>query len=91
MMAEETEQAGKNAVDQPCTAKIEIPGDDDEASGFKKCGIIALVQCSRCLIWLCGSEELMHAIRCVKCDQWHCPEHHAAHRLSRDCEQRAHL
>lgn len=89
MIAEitEVEQPGKNAIDHPCEMKVEIPGDDGEPSSFKKCRILALVQCSECAAWLCGSEELMHAIRCVRCDSWHCPEHHQAHRISKDCEQ----
>lgn len=89
MIAEiaEVEQPGKNAIEHHCGLKVETPGDDGEPSTFKKCLILALIQCSECAVWLCGSEELMHAIRCVKCDQWHCPEHHQDHRLSKDCEQ----
>lgn len=52
MIAEitEIEQPGKNAVDHPCEMKIEIPGDDGEPSSFKKCRILALVQCSECAV-----------------------------------------
>jgi hypothetical protein len=84
---EEVEQPGKNAIEHPCEMKVEIPGDDGEPSSFKKCRILALVQCETCAAWLCGNEELMHAIICIKCDGTFCPADYDAHRRSKDCEQ----
>ena len=89
MMLEQIEQSGKNAVDHPCQMKVEIPGDDGEPSSFKKCTILALIQCSKCQKWICGSEELMHAIRCVKCDLWFCPVDYAAHNAEGRCKAAA--
>ena len=81
------EQLGKNAVEHSCEMKVEIPGDDGEDSTFKKCRILALLQCSTCAAWICGTEALEHAIVCVRCDGVFCPEDFQDHRLSRDCEQ----
>lgn len=85
---EQIEQPGKNAIDHACEMKVEIPGDDGEDSTFKKCLILAKVQCSKCAAWLCGTEELEHAIFCIHCDGVFCPADFQAHRLSKDCEQR---
>jgi hypothetical protein len=89
IQTEEQEKPGKNAIDHPCEMKVEIPGDDGEDSTFKPCRILALVQCSECAAWLCGTEELEHSIICVRCDGVFCPEHFQSHRLSRDCEQKS--
>lgn len=86
---EQIEQPGKNAIDHACEMKVEIPGDDGEESTFKKCLILAKVQCSKCTAWLCGTEGLDHAIICIRCDEVFCPEHFQEHRLSKDCEQQA--
>lgn len=85
---EQIEQPGKNALDHPCEMKVEIPGDDGEDPTFKRCRILALVQCSTCAMWLCGTEELEHAIICIRCDGVYCPEHYDEHHRSKDCEQR---
>lgn len=86
-MTEQVDQPGKNAIDHPCVMKVEIPGDEGEAPSFKKCKILALIQCGTCAAWICGNEELQHAIFCIHCDGVFCPEHYQAHRLSKDCEQ----
>lgn len=86
---QEVEQPGKNAIEHVCEMRVEIPGDDGEDSTFKKCLLTALLQCVTCTAWICGNEELDHSIICVRCDGVFCPEHYQAHRLSKDCEQKA--
>jgi|GEM_PF-4338357 hypothetical protein len=84
---EQIEQPGINAVDHPCEMKVEIPGDDGEPSTFKKCLQLAKVQCTTCTAWVCGTVELDHAIVCVRCDKWFCPEDYAAHRIENRCQE----
>lgn len=75
-------------VDHGCEAIVEKPMEEgQERPQLVKCRILALRQCSVCSKYLCGTEELEHLIVCVKCDAEFCPEHYAAHRLSRECEQ----
>lgn len=84
---QQIEQPGKNAIDHPCQMKVEIPGDDGEPSSFRKCTILALVQCSECTAWICGNEELDHSNICIRCSNAFCPDCYQPHHLSRDCEQ----
>jgi hypothetical protein len=83
------EQPGKNAEDHPCEIKVEIPGDDGEESTYKSCRILALLQCAECAAWVCGTEELGHALICVRCDGVFCPEHFQAHRQANRCLEEA--
>lgn len=82
------EQPGKNAIDHTCEMQVEIPGEPEEDSTYRKCLLIAILQCSECAAWVCGTEGLDHSNICVRCDHVFCPEHYARHKLSRDCEQR---
>lgn len=82
---EQIEQPGKNAKEHFCEAMREA----DEGEATVKCRIEAHEQCSECAMWLCGTEELQHAIICVRCGHFFCPEHFSAHKMSKDCEQRA--
>ena len=82
----EIEQPGKNAIDHPCEMRVEIPGDDNEASTFKKCLLTSLLQCLNCAAWICGTEQLEHCNICVRCDAPFCPECYQAHRLENTCQ-----
>ena len=85
IQTEEKEKPGINAVIHSCEMMVTDPADEE---CVVRCLIVAHLQCETCTAWVCGSEELEHAIFCAKCDGVFCPEHFEAHRLSKDCEQR---
>ena len=81
----EEQKPGKNAIPHVCEMKVEILGDDGEASTFKKCQLTALRQCLECTAWICGTEGLDHCVICVRCGQPFCSECWPFHRLANSC------
>jgi hypothetical protein len=81
---EQIEEPGIRAIDHPCEMKVESPEQEGQ---FIKCRILANVQCSECTAWICGTEELEHAIICVRCNNYFCAECYPGHRLKNDCQE----
>lgn len=84
---EEQDKPGKNAIEHFCEMKVEIQDDHDQTVTIT-CGLIAVLQCDECGAWICGDVEMEHAIICIRCDRPFCREDWAAHKMSKDCEQR---